>query len=155
LLYSDGQDFTTRTGTNIEKIDNTNYGWFLSSMQRLDPYALPHDHHELIAMIAPRAVVALGNQDFEWLGDESGWKSVNAAKEVWKALGVPDGIGFDFTSNHGHCQAPTSQTNTSNAFVVRFLRGKTANSAIAFQPQEGNSDLDFTNVIDWQTTTLQ
>jgi hypothetical protein len=149
------QDFTTRTGTNIEKIDNTNYGWFLSSMQRLDPYALPHDHHELIAMIAPRAVVALGNQDFEWLGDESGWKSVNAAKEVWKALGVPDGIGFDFTSNHGHCQAPTSQTNAAKAFVDRFLKGQTANTAIAVEPQEGNLDLDFTNVIDWQTPTLQ
>ena len=55
------QDFTTRTGTDIERIDNTNYSWFLSSMKSLDPYSLPHDHHELIAMIAPRAVVALGN----------------------------------------------------------------------------------------------
>jgi len=75
------QDFTARTGTNIERIDNTNYAWFLPSMQKLDPYSLPHDHHELIAMIAPRAFIALGNQDYEWLGGESGWKSINAAKE--------------------------------------------------------------------------
>jgi hypothetical protein len=149
------QNFTTRTGTDIEKIDNTNYGWFLSSMQRLDPYALPHDHHELIAMIAPRAILALGNQDFEWLGDESGWKSINAAKEVWKAMGVADSIGFDFTSNHGHCAAPMSQTNAANAFVNRFLKAMTANTAIAVEPQEGNLDLDFTSVIDWQTPTLQ
>lgn len=149
------QDFSSRTGTNVEKIDNTNFGWFLKSMKSLDPYSLPHDHHELIAMIAPRAVVAMGNQDFEWLGDESGWKSINAAKEVWKALGVPDRIGFDFTSNHGHCAAPASQTASAKAFVDKFLKGQTADTNIAIKPQEGNFDLDFTNVIDWQTPTLQ
>jgi hypothetical protein len=148
------QDFTTRTGTNIEKIDNTNYSWFLSSMKSLDPYSLPHDHHELIAMIAPRAVVALGNQDFEWLGDESGWKSINAAKEVWKALGIEDRIGFDFTSNHGHCEAPASQLASVKAFVDKFLKGQTANTAVAIAPQEGNFDLDFSKVIDWTTPTL-
>src|SRR5690606_11527509 len=74
------QNFTDRTGTDIEKIDNTNGSWFLNSMKSLDPYSLPHDHHELIAMIAPRAIIALGNRDYEWLGDESGWKSMNAAR---------------------------------------------------------------------------
>lgn len=149
------QDFSSRTGTNVEKIDNTNFGWFLKSMKALDPYSLPHDHHELIAMIAPRAVVAMGNQDFEWLGDESGWKSINAAKEVWKALGVPDRIGFDFTSNHGHCAAPASQVASAKAFVDKFLKGQTADTNIAIKPQEGNFDLEFTNVIDWQTPALQ
>jgi hypothetical protein len=149
------QDFATRTGTSVEKIDNTNYSWFMSSMKSLDPYSLPHDHHELIAMIAPRAVIALGNQDFEWLGDESGWKSINAAKEVWKAMGIEDHIGFDFTSNHGHCAAPASQVASAKAFVDKFLKGQTTNTAIVVKPQEGNFDLDFTNVIDWQTPTLQ
>jgi hypothetical protein len=149
------QDFYTRTKTNIEKIDNTNYSWFLSSMKSLDPYSLPHDHHELIAMVAPRAFVTFGNQDYEWLGDESGYKSVNAAKEVWKAMGIEDHIGYDFTSNHNHCRPPASQTNTAAAFVDRFLKGKTANTAIYIKPQEGNFDLDYTNVIDWQTPTLQ
>lgn len=148
-------DFNARTGTNVEKIDNTNFSWFLKSMKTLDPYSLPHDHHELIAMIAPRAVVAMGNQDFEWLGDESGWKSINAAKEVWKALGVPDRIGFDFTSNHGHCAAPASQVASAKAFVDKFLKGQTADTNVAIKPQEGNFDLDFTNVVDWQTPTLQ
>lgn len=149
------EDFTTRTGTDIEKIDNTNYAWFLDSMRQLDPYSLPHDHHELIAMIAPRAVVALGNQDFEWLGDESGWKSINAAKEVWKAMGIPERIGFDFTSNHGHCQAPMSQSNSVKAFVDRFLKGQDADTEISIQPQEGNFQLDFTTVIDWETPALE
>jgi hypothetical protein len=149
------QDFTTRTGTNVEKIDNTSGAWFLPSMKQLDPYSLPHDHHELIAMIAPRAIVAMGNQDYDWLGDESGWKSINAAKEVWKAFGVEDHIGFDFTSNHTHCSAAPSQVASAKAFVDRFLKGQNANTAIVVQPQEGNLDLDFKKSIDWQTPTLQ
>ena len=149
------QDFTKRTGTNIEKIDNTNYAWFLASMKQLDPYSLPHDHHALIAMIAPRAIVALGNQDYEWLGDESGWKSINAAKEVWKALGVEAHIGFDFTSNHAHCSAPANQVASVKAFVDSFLKGQSAQTAIAVAPQEGNFDLNYQQAIDWQTPALQ
>ncbi len=149
------QDFTTRTGTNIEKIDNTSGSWFMKSMKKLDPYGLPHDHHELIAMVAPRAFIALGNQDYEWLGDESGWKSVNVAKEVWKAFGADDHVGFDFTSNHGHCQAPASQVASVKAFVDKFLKGQNATTAIAIKPQEGNFQLDIAMNIDWQTPTLQ
>jgi hypothetical protein len=149
------QNFTTRTGTNIEKIDNTNYSWFLPSMRNLDPYSLPHDHHELISMIAPRAVVALGNRDFEWLGDESGYKSVMAAKEVWKALGAEANIGFDFTTGHGHCQAPAIQVASVNAFVDKFLQGQDADTNIAIQPPADGFDLDQTQVIDWQTPTLE
>lgn len=148
-------EFNQRTRTDIEKINNTNYSWFMQSMQQLDPYSLPHDHHELIAMIAPRAFLTLGNQDYEWLGDESGYKSVNAAKEVWKAFGVPDHIGYDFTSNHGHCAAPTSQKNAATAFVDRFLKGKDADTEITVQPQEGNFDLDWEANVDWETPTLQ
>lgn len=149
------QSFTSRTGTNIEKIDNTNYAWFKSSMKNLDPYSLPHDHHELIAMIAPRAIIALGNPGYEWLGDESGYKSLMAAKEVFKALGVEDHIGFDFTGNHGHCQAPQGQQQAVSAFVNKFLKGQDANTSIAVQPQQGGFDLNYQSLIDWETPTLQ
>ncbi len=150
------QDFTTRTKTDIEKIDNTNYSWFMSSMKNLDPYSLPHDHHELIAMIAPRAVIALGNGDYDWLGDESGYKSIMAAKEVWKALGVPDRIGFDFTSNHTHCQAASSQTSNVKLFVDKFLKGQSADTSnVAVKPTKSSFQLDPAGVIDWMTPTLQ
>lgn len=149
------QDFSDRTGTDIEKINNTNYSWFKSSMQRLDPYSLPHDHHELIAMIAPRAVIALGNRDYEWLGDESGYKSINAAREVWKAMGIEDRIGFDFTTGHRHCAAAQSQVDSVNAFVNRFLQGQSTDTNILVDPPANGFDLDYTNVIDWDTPTLQ
>jgi len=149
------QNFTARTGTNIEKIDNTNYGWFKASMQRVDEYSLPHDHHELIAMIAPRAVVALGNPPFEWLGDESGYKSMMAAREVWVAMGLEDRIGFDFASGHNHCAATPGQASTVNAFVNEFLKGQDANTDILLAPEAAGFDLSYASVIDWQTPTLQ
>jgi hypothetical protein len=157
------QNFTTRTGTQVEKIDNTNYSWFLPSMQRLDPNTLPHDHHELVAMVAPRAFVTFGNRNYEWLGDESGDKSVVAAQQVWKALGAPDGtFGYDFTTDHTHCTAAQSQVNTATAFVNKFLLGQNDNTSIAIatdpQPHMAGQavfDLDETKVVDWQAPTLQ
>jgi glucuronyl esterase-like protein len=149
------QAFVDRTGTQIEKIDNTNYSWFLQSMQRLAPNTLPHDHHELIAMIAPRAVVALGNRDYEWLGDESGYKSALAAKEVWSALGVEASIGLDFTTGHQHCTAAQSQVNTSNTFVNKFLKGQDVDTNINVAPPPNGFELDYTQDIDWQAPALQ
>ena len=148
-------DFASR-GTNIEKIDNTNYSWFMQSLQRQDPYKLPHDHHELIAMIAPRAVIALGNPGYEWLGDESGYKSMMAATEVWKAMGIEDRIGFDFTGGHEHCQAASSQTKSVTAFVDKFLRNKDANTDIHVKPTNGKGfKIDnYGDWIDWETPNL-
>jgi len=146
-------DFASRTGTNIEKIDNTNYSWFLSSMQKLNPYNLPHDHHELIAMIAPRATIILGNDDYDWLGDESGYKSTMAAIEVFKAMGVADHIGYDFTSGHSHCDAPATQVASVKTFVDRFLKGGTTSPNVAIKPPK--SGFNLTADFDWTTPTLQ
>lgn len=149
-------DFASR-GTNIEKIDNTNYSWFMQSLQKQDPYKLPHDHHELIAMIAPRAVIALGNPGYEWLGDESGYKSMMAATEVWKSMGIEDRIGFDFTGGHEHCQAASSQNSSVTAFVDKFIREKDANTDIHIQPTNGKGfKIDnYADWIDWETPTIK
>jgi hypothetical protein len=167
------QDFVTRTGTQIEKIDNTNYSWFMPSMKSLDPYSLPHDHHELVAMVAPRAFVTFGNRNYEWLGDESGYKSVVAAKMVWDALGAPAGtFGYDFTTDHTHCSAAPSQVNTANAFVNKFLLGQQdvdTDIAIPTDPMphatdtdmatgatvpQATFDLDESKVVNWTAPTL-
>lgn len=147
------QDFTTRTGTNIEKIDNTNYSWFKGSMQQLDEYSLPHDHHELVAMVAPRAIVTLGNPPYEWLGDESGFKSYTAAREVWAAMGVEDRIGYDFASGHNHCATTAGQAGTVTSFVDRFLKDQDVDTNITLAPTGTNFDLS--SAVNWETPTLQ
>ena len=113
---------------NVEKIDNTNYSWFMQSLKtnfgNNRAGRLPYDHHEAIAMVAPRAFFAFGNPDYEWLGDKSGYTSAMAALEVWKAMGVEDRFGFNFSGGHTHCQAHQTQNSDVQKFIDKFLRGK-------------------------------
>ncbi|MDR3219925.1 MAG: carbohydrate binding domain-containing protein [Dysgonamonadaceae bacterium] len=140
---------------NVEKIDNTDYSWFLSSMRdnfkgKVD--RLPHDHHELIAMIAPRAVLVLGNDGIDWLADPSGYVSCMAAREVWKKFGVEDRMGFDFTGGHNHCAAPESQTDAAGKFIQRFLYGdNTVDTEILTSPYQ-NVNYQFW-IKDWANVT--
>ncbi len=112
----------------VETLGATNGGWFLTSAVdgigkagKVDK--LPYDHHELIAMIAPRAVVILGNEGYVWMAEESGYISSMAAREVYKKFGIEDRIGWDFSGGHDHCQAAPSQATAVKAFVDKFLRG--------------------------------
>jgi hypothetical protein len=150
-------DYNQRTSVDVEKIDNTNWSWFKDSMLNppLNPRALPHDHHELIAMIAPRPFVALGNPTQSWLSDESGYKSLVAAGEVWKAMGASDRFGYDFNTTNAHCATSQSQVQTVNAFVNRFLLDQDVSTSIANPPAAAGFDLNTTAAIDWETPTLQ
>jgi hypothetical protein len=126
---------------NVEKIANTNYSWFMQYLKNNfngRANLLPYDHHELIGMIAPRAFLALGNPDYEWLGDPAGYVSVMAAHEIWKAMGVGDRFGFDFASGHQHCQAAPSQNEAIKAYVDKFIREKDRNPVTSGHP--GNID---------------
>lgn len=109
---------------NVEKIDNTNYAWFMESMKTNfagKVSLLPHDHHELMAMVVPRAMLVLGNPPFEWLGDESGYVSSRAVQEVYKRFEIEDRFGFSFRSGHNHCSLPTESYAEVQAFVDKFL----------------------------------
>ena len=126
---------------NVEKIANTNYSWFMQYLKNNfngKANLLPYDHHELIGMIAPRAFLALGNPDYEWLGDPAGYVSVMAAHEIWKAMGVGDRFGFDFAAGHMHCSAAKSQTDAIKAYVDKFIRGKDGKQSLDGHP--GNID---------------
>ncbi|MBO9701927.1 MAG: T9SS type A sorting domain-containing protein [Sporocytophaga sp.] len=150
------QAYTTRTGVNVEKIDNTNYSWFKTSMKNLNPNTLPHDHHELVAMIAPRPLLVLGNPTQEWLCDESGYKSCMAAAEVWKAMGVSERFGFIFTPDHNHCSAAQAQNDAVTAFINKYLKNNaTANTNIRVNPTKGTKqDLSLTSAINWTAPTI-
>jgi len=151
------EDFNLRTNVDVEKIDNTNWSWFKDSMLNppLNPQLLPHDHHELIAMIAPRALIALGNPTQSWLSDESGYKSLVAAGEIWRALGVQESFGYDFNTTQAHCAASPSQVQSVNTFANRFLRDQDANTNIANTPNAGGFQLNTNTGIDWETPALQ
>jgi hypothetical protein len=113
---------------NVETLGRTNYAWFIESMKAFaeeNVARLPHDHHELMAMVAPRALLVLGNPDYEWLADESGYVSCMAAREVWKSFGIADRFGFSIVAGHMHCRLPESQYPEVEAFIEKFLLGNT------------------------------
>ena len=118
----------TLAGKNLEDIDKTDYHWFLESQKenfRGDSvYRLPYDQHELCAMVCPRALLLLGNPDYEWLADASMEPSAQAAHRVWQFFGIPNRMAWDIVGGHGHCQLPESQFPIVESFLDRFLLGK-------------------------------
>lgn len=118
----------SHTIEGVEDLDRTDYHWFKESLREQfhgdSVYLLPYDHHELCALICPRAFLMLGNTDYKWLADESGYVSVNAARRVWQHLGIGDRMGYSILGNHPHCQLPKEQYYEVEAFIDRFLLEK-------------------------------
>lgn len=117
----------------VETLGATNGAWFRQNFFQFanEVPKLPFDHHELMALVAPRALLVLGNPDFVWLADESGYVSCRAAHQVWEAFDVPDRFGFSIVGGHGHCQLPNSQLPEVEAFVEAYLLGDTtANTGV-------------------------
>jgi hypothetical protein len=133
----------------VETLGRTNNVWFMESMWQFanDVSKLPFDHHELMAMVAPRALLVLGNPDYEWLADESGYVSCQAAKRVWETFGIADRFGFSIVAEHGHCQLPDVQRPEVEAFLDKFLlENDTVNTNVAIHPF---SDVDYAKWTAW------
>ncbi len=64
-----------------------------------------HDHHELLALTAPRAFLLIGGSQSEDAGGDSddlqSWGYFNRAKDVYRLLGVPERLQFAST-DEGH-----------------------------------------------------
>ncbi len=138
--------YTLAVGGNVERVENTNYSWFAPKFKEDfngKLALLPYDHHQIISMIAPRAVLILGNPDFEWLCDYSGYVSSAAASKVWDSFGIGDRFGYVVEGKHNHCMACDSQNEAVKQFVQKFLFGKEANTNIrnAGQFQDVNVDI--------------
>lgn len=122
----------------VETLGATNSAWFRSNFIPQfgnEVPKLPFDHHELMAMVAPRALLVLGNPDYVWLADESGYVSCRAAHRVWEAFGVPERFGFSIVGGHNHCALPAVQSPEVEAFVDAFLLGdSTANTQATVHP---------------------
>jgi hypothetical protein len=139
----------------VEDLDRTDYHWFLKSLKENfhgdSVYQLPYDHHELCALICPRAFLMLGNPDFKWLADPSAYVSVNAARKVWEQFGIADRIGYSIVDGHGHCQLPESQFPEVEAFIEKFLLGNDSIDTrdISIAPLYKDS-VDVNRWIDWR-----
>lgn len=110
-----------------EGLDNTDYSWFMKSLKETfgqdNTFYLPYDHHELAAMCCPRALLMLGNPDYKWLADGSGYISMTAARKVWQQYGIGNRCGFSIVGGHSHCQLPDVQYPEVEAFLDKYMLG--------------------------------
>jgi hypothetical protein len=130
--------------------------WLSKSFEQFvdDVSKLPVDHHQLAALIAPRALLVIENTSMEWLGNMATYGCMKTAHKVWEALGVPENMGFSQNGDHSHCQWPGSQDPELNAFVDKFLKGTgTADTNIV---KTDNPSLGFTESdwVDWTVPSL-
>ena len=143
--------FSQLVGPTVETLANAQgNAWYYQDVNQFNNSvtSLPFDQHEVMALIAPRALFVLGNPDYVWLSDESGFVGCMAAQLVWVGMRANDRFGFSKVGGHVHCQLPDVQRPDVVAFVQKFLLGDTtANTNISTSPWG-------TNLTGWITWPL-
>ena len=109
----------------VEWLPNTDHNWFRESMFTFGASTnagfLPEDHHELCAMIAPRALFATGNDGQVWLGTPSTFVCCKAVEKIYATLGLSDRFGYNLIGNHAHCATTATIDTEMGAFINKFL----------------------------------
>ncbi len=122
---------------SVEDIDDTNYQWFSGQMFQFagnNVYKLPIDQHELMAMVAPRALLQTGNTDFYWLGNGAAYVASRATQRIYNEFGIGDRFGFIIDGNHNHCAVPAVQMPEIAAFINKFLLGQNVSTDVEVIP---------------------
>ena len=134
---------------------NDEFPWYARALRQFnnDPDKFPFDLHELIAMIAPRAVLTFESSQIPRMGAEAARIDALAAREVWIALGVPDRMGVT-EANVGHCRWYEDFTPDLEAYLDRFLLGKEDGRSTDFM-RSRFTDVDSEKWIPWNTPELK
>lgn len=123
--------------------------WLRSAPAKV--YNLPFDTHLLLATIAPRHLLHFSNANGKnsWchLGGTCEALSAWAAKPVWKALGVPERMGFHMYSA-GHCSNPAEATTLAGEFFKRVFEGSASAKTDVMDIMENGVQQP---VSDWKT----
>jgi hypothetical protein len=141
---------TIEAGGASEDVLRTDYNWFAGQMHQFNApnvYKLPVDHHELMAMVAPRALLETGNTDFYWLSNRSNYISARATQKVYNAFGIGDRFGFYIDGGHNHCATLPAEAPAVAAYVDKFLLGNTAaNTDVEVFPTNPPLTFDYTKL---------
>ena len=115
--YRYDEDYTSSEGND----------WYLKSFEKTfkgKTDKIPYDHHELIAMIAPRAFLGFFNLDFDPAGGEACYTGMKGAEEVWKAMDIEDRFGYVIGNNYMQCSEFNADQNfAEKKFIKKFLYG--------------------------------
>ncbi|MGD8863464.1 MAG: hypothetical protein PVI30_25845 [Myxococcales bacterium] len=112
---------------------------------------LPFDHHSVMGMVAPRALLVLDNR-IDWLGIDSTYTAGAIANEIWKAFGLADHMGYWQTGGHTHCAFQAQQREILEAYVKRFLLDADSVDTAMLRAENANADLQ--TWMDWTAPDL-
>ncbi|HEY9060793.1 MAG TPA: dockerin type I domain-containing protein [Pseudobacteroides sp.] len=149
--------FAEAVGSSVQRIQSLvgEQAWFSKALDQFS-YAvnkLPYDHHQILALCAPRGLLLIENPDYVWLHNEGAWANGKVTEIIYDALGISDRFGYSSVGNHMHCSLPASQFGDVNAFIKKFLlEDKTA--VTDFFKSDKNYTLDKAKWIDWTVPTL-
>jgi len=115
-----------RDNTEVENLMHAQGApWYAEALMDFTttPNKLPFDHHELIAMVAPRALLAIESTNVARMGAEAARIDALAARRIYEALGVPFRMGAT-EENTSHCVWHDGFTPDLEAYVDKFLLGQ-------------------------------
>jgi len=130
--------------------------WFTASLSQFNQAAtkLPHDHHQLHGLVAPRGLLVIENTAMVWLGNQSCWGNSVSGHMVYEALSVPDHMGVSQIGHSNHCGFPASQQPEVDAFVSKFLLGN-MNANTTIMKTDGGFAFNKTMWVDWTVPVLK
>jgi len=121
-LYAAAMDERIRVAVSSELgigLGFSNYDdfWYYGDfIRRIDSST---DHHELLALLAPRPFLLIGGDEYDT--DES-WYYINAARDIYTVYGKPQNIGY-FNHRTGHTPTPEA-VRLSVEWLKHFLSGE-------------------------------
>lgn len=156
-----GGTISWRYSDMLEKRDNTEVEnllhaqgapWYAEALMQFNnnPNKLPFDHHELMAMVAPRALFPVESTAIARMGAEAARVDALAAREIWTALGFPFRLGVT-EENTNHCVWHDGFTPDLEAYVDKYLLDKDVDTDIL----RSKFNIDTDTWIPWETPTLQ
>lgn len=96
------------------KFSNWNAPWYLGAS--IDEPTFPREHHELLALVAPRPFLLIGGESAD--GDR-GWPFIAAALPVYELYGKPARLG-QFNHRKGHAVPPEAVERIEN-WLLTYL----------------------------------
>ena len=113
---------------------------------------LPVDMHEMMALIAPRAIYIVDNPGITNLDPKSAYVTAMAGKAIFEALGVGDHFAMQGASGT-HCQWRSQYDASLTAMVNKFLKGQTSGTTGNMATDLGSKPTA-TQYYTWSTTEL-
>lgn len=97
------------------KFSNWDAPWYLGPDVRSPTFQ--HDHHELLALVAPRAFLLLGGDSTNGADGDRSWPFLDAVQPIYRLYSNPMPLGL-YNHHQGHSVPPEAKTRIGQWFAA-------------------------------------